>query len=284
MARRDGGATEASDPRMPGVIGSVALGMTTAGPAHRRHVGNRDILPAVIAGVTRNALGEPARVRRGLLKQIWAALKCFGASGVRNIEPARIRGIESIVIDGPVPRHGPLIVSALAKLLECERIFEFGTYRGDTAWLLAHNLPLADIYTLDLGGAEAAARAELELTDPEYFANWDRGSRFRGTPEASRITQLFGDSATFDFAPYSGTIDLAYIDASHSYGYVRSDTEAAFGILSELGTIVWDDYTQYSGIYAYLNEIAPSLDAPIYHIQGTQLALYSRWPVIVSDE
>jgi hypothetical protein len=262
----------------------IALDISSIGPPHVKHVGNRDILADVVAGVMRNALDEPGLVRRGLLRQIWTDLKCFGASGVRNIEPSRIRGIESVVIDGPVARHGPLIVAALSKVLECERIFEFGTYRGETAWLLAHNLPIADVFTLDLGSAEAAARAKLELTDPEYFVSWDRGSRFRGTPEASRITQLLGDSATYDFSPYSGRIDLAYIDASHSYSYVRSDTEAAFGMLSQLGTIVWDDYTHYSGVYAYLNELAPSLDAPIYHVQGTQLALYSRWPVIVGDD
>jgi hypothetical protein len=52
-------------------------------------------------------------------------------------------------------------------------------------------------------------------------------------------------------------------------------------MLTRFGTIVWDDYTYYSGIYAYLNELAPTLDAPIYHILGTRLAVYSRWPIVV---
>ena len=47
-------------------------------------------------------------------------------------------------------------------------------------------------------------------------------------------------------------------------------------MLSTSGTIVWDDYTHYSGIYAYLNQLAQRLDRPIYHLLGTRLAVYSR--------
>lgn len=246
---------------------------------HAPRVGNRDIALDVIAGVLRNSLADP-RMRNVLLKTLWIEAKRFSARNIVSIELSRIRGMEGVKVDGPVSRHCPLVLSALAILLECQTVFEFGTYRGDTAWLLAHNLPSARIYTLDLPGPTALETAALELTDPEYFTTWDRGSRFRGMPEADRIVPLFGDAATFDFSPYSGKIDLVYIDASHSYSYVRSDTEAAFGMLSETGTIVWDDYTHYPGIYAYLNEIAPSLDAPVYHLLGTRLALYSRWDIV----
>jgi len=261
----------------------IALGISTTGPPRLKHVGNRQILAGVVSGVVRNAFAEPDRVRRGLLKNIWIDLKRFGAPSVRNVELSRMRGIDTIAVDGPVAQHGSLVLTAIAKLLECERIFEFGTYRGETSWLLAHNLPSARIYTLDFEGVEAARNARLELTDPELYTAGDRGTRFCGTREGRSITQLFGDSATFDFSPYRGNIDLVYIDASHSYSYVRSDTEAALDMLSDLGSIMWDDYTHYSGVYAYLNELAPKLDSPIFHILGTRLALYSRWPVVVTE-
>jgi len=248
-----------------------------------RHVGIGDIFLNVVAGALGRSMGD-GRARHGFLKSLWTETKRFGAPNIVNVELTRIRGIDGVTVDGPVWRHCPLVLGALAMLLECESVFEFGTFRGDTAWLLAHNLPSARIYTLDLSGPGEVDTAELELTDPEYFTTWDRGARFRGTPEARRIHQLFGDTATFDFAPFSGKMDLVYIDASHSYSYVRSDTEAAFGLLSETGTIVWDDYTYYPGIYAYLNEIAPSLDGPIYHLLGTRLALYSRWDIVLPDE
>ena len=252
----------------------------TSTPSVKR-VTNRDILPGVLARVLRGLVREPGRMRRGLLKDIWIDLKRYSAPQLENVPLARIRGIDTISVEGAVAQPERLVLCALAKLLECERIFEFGTFRGETTWLLAHNLPGARVFTLDLGSADFASHARFELTDPEYFVDWERGTRFRGTPEAQRITQLIGDSATFDVDPYRGNIDLVYVDASHSYSYVRSDTEAALAMLTRFGTIVWDDYTYYSGIYAYLNELAPALDAPIYHILGTRLAVFSRWPIVV---
>ena len=244
-----------------------------------RRVENRHILPGVAAGVMRSSL-DPRR-RHALMKDLWVDLKRGGASNVVNVEAERIRGIDSVRVTGPVSRTCRLMLAALAKVLDAEAIFEIGTYLGETTWTLAHNQPKAHVHTLDLPGPAAVAAAGLELTDPEYFVRWDRGRYFRGTPEAERITQLLGDSASFDFSPYSGRMDLVFIDASHSYSYVRSDTDAAFGMLTELGMIVWDDYTYYPGVYAYLNEIAPTLDRPIFHILGTRLAVYSRWNLLL---
>jgi hypothetical protein len=65
------------------------------------------------------------------------------------------------------------------------------------------------------------------------------------TLEQSRITQLYGDSDTFDYSPYCNCMDLIFVDASHSYSYMKSDSENAFKIPSRNGTIVWDDYTYY---------------------------------------
>lgn len=243
-----------------------------------RRVQNRNILSGVVAGATRHSLAAPRQLRSDLFKGVWIELKRFSAPKVRNIELSNIAGIDRIRVDGPVMRHCSLVLAALGKLLDCKTIFEFGTYRGDTTWLLAHNLPKARVYTLDLAGPEAVSAAQLELTDGnEYFGRWDRGARFRGRLEANRISQLFGDSATFDFSPYAGAVDLVYVDASHSYSYVKSDSEAALRMLSASGTIVWDDYTHYPGIWAYLNnELAPALERPIFHILGTRLAVYSR--------
>lgn len=158
-------------------------------------------------------------------------------------------------------------------------MFEIGTFRGEPAWLVAHNNPDVRMYTLDLPGIEAASHAALELTDHSYFDEWERGVRFHGTPEATRITQLYGDSATFDYSPYRRAIDLVYIDASHSYSYVKSDTEAALEMLSQRGTIIWDDYTHYAGIFAYLNELSPRIEGGIVHLLGTRLAMYTRQPL-----
>ena len=225
----------------------------------------RPVLPTVVAGVIRNSFAEPKGVRRRLLDNLWIELKRYGAPNVRNIELSRIRDIQSVRVEGPVVRHGALIVSALSMLLESEQIFDFGTSDGETSWLIAHNHPKVRIYTFDGESSSPAG---------------DR-RRFDDTIEASRITELRGDSATFDFSPYSGLIDLVHIDASRRPGSIRSDTDAAFSLLSELGSIVWYGYTNSPGVYAFLNQLAPSLDRPIYHFLGTRLALYSRWDIVI---
>jgi len=260
----------------------MRLGSTLVGPLPResstvQRVRNRDILPAVIREAIARAAADPRSARARLLKALWIELKRFSAPHIVSVELSQIARLDKITVDGHVMRHSPLVLSAIAQLLACRSIFEIGTFRGDTSWLLAHNLPHARIFTLDLPGPQSAQTVRLEITDvDEYFHTWERGARFRDTPEALRISPLTGDSATFDFSPYRGAIDLVYIDASHSYSYVKADTEAALAMLSPRGTIVWDDYTYYPGIYAYLNELAPTLGRPIYHLLGTRLAVYTQ--------
>ena len=266
----------------------MLVGSSRAPAGQRRHVrrvGNLDILPSVLRGAVSQATADPRRLRTRLLKNLWVELKRFGAPHVVNIEPSSVRGIDGVNVEGPITRQSSLVLCALGALLASETIFEFGTFRGDTTWLLAHNLPRAEVYTLDLAGPDATGSAELELTDAgEYFLDWDRGARFRDTPEAARITRLVGDSATFDFSPYRGKIDLVYVDASHSFSYVKSDTEAALAMLSPTGTIVWDDYTHYSGIWKYLDDLAAGLDRPIFHLLGTRLAVCSRQELVSAGD
>src|SRR6266849_6997324 len=94
-------------------------------------IGNLRILPGVVAGALRNSFADPDDLRHGFLRTVWVELKRFGALNVRTVELARIRGIHRVTVEGPVVRHGALVTSALAALLECERIFEFGTSDGE---------------------------------------------------------------------------------------------------------------------------------------------------------
>jgi hypothetical protein len=250
-----------------------------------RQVGNRHILAPVLVGAMSRALREPRVFRQQLVKEVSIAVKRFGASRIKSIEVADIAGIDDVLICGGVtrqacgPQYDAFVIAALCRLWKCGAVFEIGTFHGETAWLIAHNNPDATIYTLDLPQIEATRDAVHELTDSNYFQTWDRGIKFHDTPESARIVQLYGDSATFDYSPYRGRMDLVFIDASHSYNYVKSDTEAGLSMLSGSGTIIWDDYTHYPGIYLYLHELAPRLDHPIVHLLGTRLAMYARRPI-----
>jgi methyltransferase family protein len=249
---------------------------------------NRRLIRSTLAGLFRTVIADRQGSRYRLFGHLWLELQRFLAPGIRNVDLADLH-VDGTIIEGDVSRHCRLVLCAMCKLLGCRTVFEIGTFQGQTTWLLARNNPQARLYTLDLPSLAAATQLKYKLTDPEYFVEWKRGIRFAGTPEAGRITQLFGDSATFDFSPYQGTMDLVFIDGSHSYDYVKSDTEAAFRMLSDRGTIVWDDYPYYPGMYQLLNQLSPTLDRPIFHIVGTRLAIYSRvdilnagWPALAT--
>ena len=241
-----------------------------------RRVSNWNIAPTVVVRAAGTLIGRvPDRHR--LLKHLWIEAKRYTAPEIRNVQIEDLGGLAEVTVTGVVSRYCHLVLVALAKLLDCRTVFEIGTYRGEASWLLAHNLPALQVFTLDLPDLESADSAALELTDrAEYFTHWERGVRYQGTPEANRITELRGDSARFDYSPYEGKMDLVYIDASHSYSYVKSDTEAALRMLAPRGPIVWDDYTYYPGLYAYLNELARRVERPVLHILDTRLAVYSE--------
>src|SRR5712691_1754402 len=169
-----------------------------------RPVRNRNIVAGVLAGVIRNWLTDPGPPRSHLFTSLWIEIKRYGASRISNIELSQIRGIDRVRVDGPVRRHSPLIVAALSTLLECETVFELGPDMGDTAWLLAHNLPNARIYLLN-EGTDSDQPKHAPADRLYHLSRGEHGARFDTTPEASRITRLPGDSATFDFLPYSGT-------------------------------------------------------------------------------
>jgi hypothetical protein len=223
-----------------------------------------EIARGVVAAVLRKSLAR-GQLRSQLLGYLWTELKLFGASNVENVPVSRIRGINDVRVQGTVLRHGLLVLCALASLLECERIFTFAA--GLDATALASNLPDLRIFRLAPPAPEPLARVhQVE------------------TPGAHGVTRLVGDPDTFDFSPYSGAIDLVHIDAAEADGDIRSRTDAAFSLLSELGSIVWDNYPHSAGAYGYLNHLAPTLDRPIFHIVGTRLALYSRWDIVRPDD
>ena len=239
-------------------------------------VNNTHILPQVAAGLVSNTIRNPKGFRFGVIREGWNLLKKQAAKTVENIDVNRITGIEKVEVSLTVNSYDRAVLCAISRMLHPKTFFEIGTYLGDTTLAVARNNPGTQVYTLDLPSPEERKAAALEMTDEYLFERWDRGSAFKGTPESARIHVLTGDSAAFDFSPYAGKIDMAFIDASHSYSYVKADTEAVLGMLSPDGVILWHDYPAYPGIYAYLNELGGMPGRKIYHISNTGLAFSSR--------
>lgn len=154
-------------------------------------------------------------------------------------------------------------LAALARLmcvLNPRRIFEFGTFVGRMTRLLAVNAPQAEIVTLDL---------------PRDLVKHDVGCEFRGTPEAARITQLSGDSRTFDFSRWKGVMDFVWVDACHDYEFVVADTARALELAAPGAVVAWHDYrlsVGSAGVTRALRELKRN-HIGLRHIRGTSIAI-----------
>lgn len=167
------------------------------------------------------------------------------------------------------------ICQIVAKL-KPKNIFEIGTFQGRTTLNIALNAPQSKVYTLDLPASGLDnVKSKVEAGEIAYIDKQVSGERFIGKPAAQQIQQLFGDSATFDFSPYYNSIDLMFIDGSHAYDYVLSDTEKALKVVKKGGVILWHDYTNWEGVREAINGLYKNDDrlAKIKHIGGTSILM-----------
>lgn len=194
-------------------------------------------------------------------------LQCFKSEIPISID-------EYLYVDGGMPLHEMGELCRIVRAVNPATVFEIGTYQGATTLQLAVN-STARIHTLDLPPVEGA-KSQYAVWDESLDVYPDRpGIRFHGSSYADRIQQLYGDSRTFDYSPYYGTMEFVLVDACHHYDFVRSDSENSLKLLSERGMIIWHDYAPYApGVIKYLNELGREL--PLVRIAGTSLVVYER--------
>jgi len=173
-------------------------------------------------------------------------------------------------------------LATLVKELAPQNVFEIGTYNGFTTLHLAVNSPPnANIFTLDLPPDYDIDKIKAGATYDDLlvikFSQETINKRvYQKSTYASKIHELYGDSAVFDFSPYCGKMDIVFIDGNHSSSYIKSDTENAFKMLSDIGVIVWHDfdYIIHKEVFSYLNELAKSYS--IYSVPYTRFAIYGK--------
>lgn len=155
-------------------------------------------------------------------------------------------------------------VASLLKVVVCsqpKRLMEVGSFRGYTALYLAQHITSdAKIVTVD-----------------QYP---DHGEAYRNTPYSSMIERRVGETSKEIFQQdVPGSYDFIFLDADHSYGSVKHDTELLLPLLSPNGFFLWHDYANWgyfdgkNGVPEYLKELSTKL--PIAHIMGSDVAIYS---------
>ena len=124
------------------------------------------------------------------------------------------------------------------------------------------------VYTLDLPQDKTGIKLKNDLSEAHRDIkniNMNAPRQFHGRSKEGRIVELSGDSMSFDFSPYRGKMDFVFIDASHSYPYVKADTKNAFKMLSPQGIILWHDYDFiHPGVFRVVNEIAQEKQSFLY--------------------
>jgi len=172
-------------------------------------------------------------------------------------------------------------LATLVKELNPQNIFEIGTYNGFTTLHLAVNSPEScRILTLDLPADYDIKKAGTSSYDDLLVIQLSQqtiNQRFyKKHILENKITELFGDSAIFDFSSYYNKMDIVFIDGNHSLPYVKSDTENAFKMLSDRGIIVWHDfdYIIHKDVFSYLNDLAKTY--LIYSVPHTRFAIYGK--------
>lgn len=168
-----------------------------------------------------------------------------------------------------------LSICSLVKDNNTHKIFEIGTYDGRTTMAMSLNLAENDghIYTLNLPPDTSDVQLDTSIVDVQLAKKVVSGERFLNTLQQNKITQLWGDSATFDFSPYYNSIDFVFIDGAHSEPYVKSDTEKALQLIKKSGgIIVWHDAHLF-GVVKFLQPWISKNNLPVYFIRNTSVAV-----------
>jgi len=223
-------------------------------------------------------LRDASRARRGVRRDTHAtALPQAAWSAVLPRRPIRL--VETDKADGNVNlAELAILAQAAAAIPAGSSVVEIGTFDGRTTLNLAVNAGTAAVFTLDLPPDERAAFA-LAPGERQYVDKPQPGARFRACAApwqgaARRITQLLGDSATFDWTPYAGRAGLVFVDGSHAYEYVRKDSETALRLVARAGIVLWHDYGRWEGVSRALDELEAERRLGLRHIAGTSLVVW----------
>lgn len=228
-----------------------------------------------------SGLGKPWAIKRVRVEEFESA---FRPGPLGPTTEAEVHFIGKFLVGGVPGGTSDFEAWILAVLAKRARLaFEFGTATGKTTYLLARNVPAGGrVVTITLDPEQAKSYAEAPGDSP-VAANWARNESafttflYTGTEAEKQVTQLFGNSKSFDETPYKGRCDLIFVDGSHAYSYVVSDSRKALSMLAPGGVVLWHDYSgprRAADVYRALNELSAEL--PLVHLHGTSLVAYRR--------
>jgi hypothetical protein len=182
--------------------------------------------------------------------------------------------------------HGNVRLSELALLAKAaavvkpgQEIIEIGTFDGRTTLNLALNSsPATRVFTLDLP-ADGQTKFSPMKGERRFVAKPLPGERFRNYTGpwrdcVSKIVQLAGDSAVYDWSAHYGKAGLVFVDGSHAYECAIHDSEEAFRLVDLNGAVIWHDYGIWNGVTRALDELESAKQLGLRRIRGTSLVFW----------
>jgi hypothetical protein len=242
--------------------GAYALNVFFPGSAAARRLRQ---LSRTLRGVRR-----PDQHATRLPQAAWPEL--FGRKAIYLIETGKRDGNVNLA-------ELAILAQAAAATRDATTIVEIGTFDGRTTMNLAVNASAhVPVITLDLPSDHIAlhqlAPGERQYVDKPAPGERIRASAWPWSADARRITQLQGDSATFDWSAHHGKAGLVFVDGSHAYEYVRKDSETALRLVAAGGMVVWHDYGAWEGVTRALEELEASRKLGLRHVGGTSLVFW----------
>ena len=174
-------------------------------------------------------------------------------------------------VDGSLPWCDIFALLSIVADRRPKSVVEIGTFNGHTTRLLAATLPNSQIHTIDLPPEPEDASSEIPKDDFHLIRSRKIGEFYKSDASIVNVVQHLGDTAAMDFPPG----ELYFIDGSHTYEYVKNDTEKAMAF-PQAKTFLWHDCDfRHPGVVRFLRELVDA-GFPVRKIKGTNLAVLFR--------
>lgn len=150
-----------------------------------------------------------------------------------------------------LPIEGETMLKELSKLPKKGRMLELGTGFGHSASYFSKNLGRWKIYTVDGYGLYGTGR-NLFNTEGNKIkqSGLERTITFLKNNAGKNVITIIGNSNTI---PWEFPINALFIDADHSYKWIKRDTEHYMDFVVKGGIIMYHDYNDNWDVKKYFD-------------------------------
>ncbi len=164
------------------------------------------------------------------------------------------------------------LLKALCRKKSDSSYFEIGTWRGESVANVAE--VAKECYTLNL--------SKKEILDFGYGEKYANAHSFF-SKNLPNVKQLEGNSSYYDFAGLNKKFDVIFIDGSHHFEDVVTDTQNVFAhLVHDKSIVVWHDYgfsperIRYEILNAILAGTPVAFHENLYQVGNSMCAIFIR--------